>query len=93
MSFTNHNKTLKLKREQLEHATPAIEEPKSSYSQAREFVEHFSQSRSGKVVCRSPELYERTFSIQMSRQDFFRLKEELDTDEDQRSGNLFFLTL
>jgi hypothetical protein len=93
MSIANHNKTFKLEREQLEHPTPAIEEPKSTYSQAREFVEHFIQSRLRKVVSRSPELYERTFYIRMSRQDFFRLIEEFDTDEDQRSGNLFFLTL
>lgn len=78
MGITDHkSKTLELKREQLERAAPAIEEPGSACSQVHAFVKNFSQFHLEKAVFRSPELYERPFSIQMSRQDLLRLQTEL----------------
>ena len=69
--------------------------PEGSYAKVRSFVDDFRRFSEGKLGPRSPESYENTFSIQVTPEEFSRLRSDLkmDLDDDQRSGILTSLAL
>lgn len=73
---------------------PEGEEHKGSVAQVLSFVDGFRQFCAGKPGSRSPEIYESTFSIRVTAEEFSRLTSELNIslENDERSGSLTYLT-
>lgn len=83
-NLENKTSGLELKRER-------CGELKDAYTQVRGYVDDFHRYRRGKLgpKSRSPEFYDKAFSIRVTPKEFARLGSELkmDSEDDQRSSN------
>jgi hypothetical protein len=54
-----------------------VQLPTDSYAKAHEFVTRFSNWRSGDLTLKTPEIYEKNFSIQLSANEWAKLRDNL----------------
>ena len=87
-NLENKTSGLELKRERRRLGGGEL---KDAYTQVRGYVDDFHRYRRGKLgpKSRSPEFYDKAFSIRVTPKEFTRLRSELkmDSEDDQRSSN------